>query len=796
MQNKYIITLLFLVVSFYFPASKTFAQVDTEFWFVAPDVVTIAQGHGDRPVFLRVATFANPTTVTISQPANSSFATITRNISANTVEMIDLSNFIGDIENQPVAQVQNKGILVTSNNPVSVYYEIMGKGSPANNQDFPLNPEIFSLKGKNALGLDFYVLSQDFCYNAFGGLESADIVATENGTNITFIPNTELVGSPSNYQPGTPYNITLNKGQTFALKPTTGNENFSMKGTRISANKPIAVTLSDDSIHRNGSMDLIGDQTFPIEKTGKEYIVVRGLDGASQDRVYILATENNTQISINGANVGTFNAGQTYNYDNLVNQSTYIQANKNVYVMHLTGHIGFNNGIESTSSIIPPLGCSGTSAVNVVRNTVDDFTLLVMTKAGNQGNFQLNGNATLLTSSDFSFVSGTSNQWVFARKTFSNTTLPNNQIISITNSSGIFHLGTLSAYKNSAGNIVGSNYAYFSDFGQFAIDLGANKTICAGQSVILDAGAGTGRTYQWSSNANNATTQTVSVNTAGTYSVTVTQGTCSATAQITVTVNTTTVNLGVNRTICAGQSVTLDAGGGTGRTFMWSSNANNATTQTINVNSAGTYSVTVTQNGCTATSQVQVTVNPLPSPTITQLLPEYCAQSANTSLTSTLAGGIFTINGVNNTVFSPTTLGAGNYVVNYTLTNPTTNCSFFQSQNVRILDANSPLCFVALPIADFFVPDLFSPNQDNKNDAFVVRGDYVNSFEMKIFDRYGNLMFESNDFQQAKTQGWNGKVNDKEQPAGVYFWEIKGKYNNGNDLTYKGKSKGSVKLVR
>ncbi len=794
MLQKYFFKLLFLICSTFLVLfsfnTKTYAQVDTEFWFVAPDVVSIAQGHGDRPIFLRVGTFASATTVTVSQPANSAFTPIVRNISANSVEMIDLTNFITDIENQPVAQVQNKGILITATNPVSAYYEVMGKGSPANNQDFPLNPEIFSLKGKNALGLDFYVLSQDFCYNAFGGLESADIVATENNTNITFIPNTELVGSPSNYQPGTTYNITLNRGQTFALKPTTGNENFSMKGTRITANKPISVTLSDDSIHRNGSMDLIGDQTFPIEKTGKEYIVVRGMDNANQDRAYILATENNTQISINGTNIGTFNAGQTYNYDNLVNQSTYIQANKNVYVMHLTGHLGFNNGIESTSSIIPPLGCSGTSAVNVVRNTVDDFTLLVMTKAGNQGSFLVNGNNSLLVTGDFSFVPGTSNGWVFARKSFSNGTLPNNQIITITNSSGIFHLGTLSSYKNSAGNVVGSNYAYFSDFGQFAINLGGNKTICAGQSVTLDAGAGTGRTYLWS---NGATTQTISVNTAGNYSVTVTQGTCNATGQVTVTVNTTTVNLGVNRTICAGQSVTLDAGGGTGRTFLWS---NGATTQTINVTTAGTYSVTVTQNNCPATSQVQVTVNPLPNPTIIQLLPEYCPQNPNIPFTSTLSGGTFTINGTPNTTFSPTTLGAGNYTIVYNYTDPITSCSFSRTQNVRILDANSATCFVALPVADFFVPDLFSPNQDSKNDLFVVKGDYIKIFEMKIYDRYGNLMYETNDFQQAKNQGWNGKSNDKEQPTGVYFWEIKGEYNNGNALNYKGKNKGSVKLVR
>jgi hypothetical protein len=48
------------------------AQLDTTFWFVAPEV---AQSHGDRPIVFRFATLANPAIISVSQPANAAFPT-------------------------------------------------------------------------------------------------------------------------------------------------------------------------------------------------------------------------------------------------------------------------------------------------------------------------------------------------------------------------------------------------------------------------------------------------------------------------------------------------------------------------------------------------------------------------------------------------------------------------------------------------------------------------------------------------------------------------------------------------
>ena len=115
-----------------------------------------------------------------------------------------------------------------------------------------------------------------------------------------------------------------------------------------------------------------------------------------------------------------------------------------------------------------------------------------------------------------------------------------------------------------------------------------------------------GATYLWSTGA---TTQTIIVNSAGTYSVQVTQGGCTGNDAINIAVNPLpVVNLGPDATICAGSSITLDAGN-VGATYLWSTGA---TTQTIVVNSAGTYSVQVTQGGCTGNDAINVAVTPLP----------------------------------------------------------------------------------------------------------------------------------------------------------------------------------------
>ena len=68
-------------------------------------------------------------------------------------------------------------------------------------------------------------------------------------------------------------------------------------------------------------------------------------------------------------------------------------------------------------------------------------------------------------------------------------------------------------------------------------------------------------------------------------------------------------------------------------------------------------------------------------------------------------------------------------------------------------------------------PDAFSPNDDNKNETFapLYACSGLNSFTMRVFNRWGNLVYETNDINQ----GWNGKFHGKDQPIGTYVYYIK-----------------------
>jgi hypothetical protein len=156
------------------------------------------------------------------------------------------------------------------------------------------------------------------------------------------------------------------------------------------------------------------------------------------------------------------------------------------------------------------------------------------------------------------------------------------------------------------------------------IDLGNDTSLCPGASLMLDAGSGF-TSYLWSPGGE--TTQTITVDTIGTYSVVaISGGLCSANGSITVSAGTTP-NVSATAapaTICEGDSATLTGSGAGGAgTYMWSPATGLSSTTGAVVSAAPTtttnYVVTGTNGaGCSAMDTVTVTVNPAPSLTATQ----------------------------------------------------------------------------------------------------------------------------------------------------------------------------------
>ena len=83
----------------------------------------------------------------------------------------------------------------------------------------------------------------------------------------------------------------------------------------------------------------------------------------------------------------------------------------------------------------------------------------------------------------------------------------------------------------------------------------------------------------------------------------------------------------------------------------------------------------------------------------------------------------------------------------------------------------------------YYVPNAFSPNGDGMNDVFrAVPSGITSTNWFRIFNRYGQTVFETNEW----LKGWDGNYRGKKQPVGAYIWIIKGTDRNGKLVEMKG----------
>lgn len=368
MNRLFQLSILLLALLF---TSYTQAQRDTVFWFAAPDV---SAGAGQSPLFLRLQTYDLPATITLSQPANGAFVPMTLSLAANSNGSIDLTSVIAQIESPAGNVVSNNGLKITATAPINAEFHVFAAA----------NKERFVLKGRKALGTDFYVPMQKSWDNAvttpasYSGIE---IVASENNTTVLITPRTAIVGHAINAT----FSVTLNAGQTYSARDVNVSATSSLAGSIVSSNKPVAITIFDGSLSQGACNDLIGDQLVPTSQVGTDYAVYRGT--TMLDKVFIMATENGTSVEITGAAANTFvlSSGETHIL-NLTEELVSIKSTKPVYVYHVSA---FN--CELSSSLVPSLNCKGNNIVNFSRTSSDSLGLILVTRAGFEGDFYLNG---------------------------------------------------------------------------------------------------------------------------------------------------------------------------------------------------------------------------------------------------------------------------------------------------------------------------------------------------------------------------------------------------------------------
>ncbi len=433
-----------------------------EFWIAPPDVTDLNNPPGGEPLYLIVASGDAPSTVTVDVPANGSFTPIVVNIAAFDSARIVLTAFKAQLETRPTNTIANTGLHVTASAPVTARYEV------ANND----NADMWMLQGPNAAGQEFIIPLQKHApfnneasfaapHQAFA---SFDAVGTQNDTLVTIYSPVPIDGHPALQQ----FSLTLNRGQTYSAAYT--GSNWSLPSTHPSgavliADKPVVVSIKDDSIHNpsGGCYNLVGDQLVPVSALGLEYVAIKGaLNNTGDESVVLVATQNNTQITINGAAAPTITlfSGEYYRYDmdylsGSADNAVYLHASKPVYATHYSGF-----GCQMGMALLPPLDRAGSRAVDVVRSDAQTFYIFVLVPSAAVNGFSISGAGTAtINPALFVTVPGTSGTWKVARIPYNTTEIPVDVPLHISNSIDRFILGVLTG-----GAASGARYGYVSDF--------------------------------------------------------------------------------------------------------------------------------------------------------------------------------------------------------------------------------------------------------------------------------------------------------------------------------------------
>ncbi len=198
----------------------------------------------------------------------------------------------------------------------------------------------------------------------------------------------------------------------------------------------------------------------------------------------------------------------------------------------------------------------------------------------------------------------------------------------------------------------------------------------------------------------------------------------------------------------------------------------------VTVNETTVFSVVgLTPEGCSATDEVTVEVSALESATV-QLAASATAILSGQQVTLTAQPAGFNYN------WQPIELidGAGNVVTSRPLESTTYIVTIFdgecsQDASVRV----SVVDFVCGP-PSIYVPNAFTPNKDGKNERLFVRGVNVSRLDFKIYNRWGELVFETDDIDR----GWDGTYNEKEVDPAVYVYYLEADCGGGGTYIEKG----------
>jgi len=345
--------------------------------------------------------------------------------------------------------------------------------------------------------------------------------------------------------------------------------------------------------------------------------------------------------------------------------------------------------------------------------------------------------------------------------------------------------------------------------GPTAIINASSLTVCAGQSLIFnDASTGTNiSSWTWSfgsglpGTANTAGPHSIQFNTVGTFNVwlqvTDDNGTDDQTIQITVTAcSSPTASFSISDdVICPDDCITFgNTSTSTGpTTYVWTFPGGTPATYTgatpgqVCYSTPGTYAVGLTATNSFGTNTYSQNVDVLVSPTIVAGNDTTIEMGGVADLTAAASEGDITWSWTPNTqgsildciIFDCTSAEAMPVITTvFTATTTTTEGCQASANVIVTVDYQA---FIG-------VPTMFSPNEDGENDILYVKGLGITDIIFRVYNRYGQLVFESLD----PNEGWDGKVNGQVENTATFVYTLEYLLVNGES----GNLNGNVTLVK
>ncbi len=331
----------------------------------------------------------------------------------------------------------------------------------------------------------------------------------------------------------------------------------------------------------------------------------------------------------------------------------------------------------------------------------------------------------------------------------------------------------------------------------------STASVCLNNTVsISSAPATSGLTYTWlpttaiQGASNTSSIVVLPANTAAViYTVFVSNGVCVGTNTIQIKANIAPVGNFItlnNDTVCVGGCVTFSSTttGTSPISYQWYYESG-VGTSSVGVApeacypSAGSFSVMmIASNVCGTDTVVKndfVNVFDLPILTVSNDTTINIGESATVS-----ASGGLTYN------WSPNVNGT-------TITCPTCSTTVVQptvTTNYIVVASNSPYCrvqdtvtvIVDVNCGDFFIPNVFSPNDDGLNDVINVHGRCIVTFNLQIFNRWGEKVFETS----SMSDSWDGTFRGQKLDTGVFVYKADGVSIDGQSFNLK----GNITLIR